>query len=557
VGKTTIGRLLARCLNCETGITAKPCGVCGSCREIQEGRFVDLIEIDAASRTGVDDMRELTDNVQYSPSRGRFKVYLIDEVHMLTNQSFNAFLKTLEEPPEHVKFLLATTDPQKLPVTVLSRCLQFNLKRMTPEHIAGHLNHVLTAEKIPFEEPALWLLARAADGSMRDALSLTDQAIAFGNQQLTASDVSSMLGTINQRDIESLVGTLVGRDGPALLTEIGRIADFAPDYGVILADLLSLFHRVTMEQVVPGSADNALGDAHQIQALAKKLSAEDAQLFYQVALMGRKDLAITPDARMGFEMTLLRMLAFRPGTARREPPTAIAAESAPAGSRDEPDPVAASRPPEAPILEKPEALSLAQPEPEHQPEPHPAVQPKSQFDDQQAHQRAPVPPASEPAAQPESAEEALPAGEFVWQRDFRSLNIAGMPGNLASHGSMLHQGNDVLLTIDEGHARLLNARHEEKILAALRNRFGAATELRIQRGQPDDTPAAYEERQHKVRQQAAEQAIRTDPLVQSIVDRFAARVVEDSIRPIEVPKKRPADDKSQAEIKSPAGSNRR
>ncbi|PFG54801.1 DNA polymerase-3 subunit gamma/tau [Marinobacter sp. LV10R520-4] len=586
VGKTTIGRLLARCLNCETGITAKPCGVCGSCREIQEGRFVDLIEIDAASRTGVDDMRELTDNVQYSPTRGRFKVYLIDEVHMLTTHSFNAFLKTLEEPPEHVKFLLATTDPQKLPVTVLSRCLQFNLKRMTPEHIAGHLNHVLTAEKIPFEEPALWLLARAADGSMRDALSLTDQAIAFGNQQLAASDVSSMLGTINQRDIESLVGTLVGRDGPALLTEISRIADFAPDYGIILADLLSLFHRVTMEQVVPGSADNALGDAHQIQALAKKLSAEDAQLFYQVALMGRKDLAITPDARMGFEMTLLRMLAFRPGTARREPPTAIAAESAPAGNRDEPDPVAAiAGQAEAPVPVKPEAPIPAKPEPvapvasappskerapvdevpswepqhQHQPEPQPAVQPKassnaqsqSQPDDQQAHQSVPVPPASESSAQPESAEEALPASEFVWQRDFRSLNIAGMPGNLASHGSMLHQGNVVLLTIDEGHARLLNARHEEKILAALRNRFGDATELRIERGQPSDTPAAFEERKRKIRQQAAEQAIRTDPLVQSIVDRFAARVVEDSIRPIEVPKKYPAD------IKSPAGSNRR
>ncbi|EAZ98803.1 DNA polymerase III subunit gamma/tau [Marinobacter sp. ELB17] len=574
VGKTTIGRLLARCLNCETGITAKPCGVCGSCREIQEGRFVDLIEIDAASRTGVDDMRELTDNVQYSPTRGRFKVYLIDEVHMLTNQSFNAFLKTLEEPPEHVKFLLATTDPQKLPVTVLSRCLQFNLKRMTPEHIAGHLNHVLTAEKIPFEEPALWLLARAADGSMRDALSLTDQAIAFGNQQLAASDVSSMLGTINQRDIESLVGTLVARDGPALLTEIGRIADFAPDYGVILADLLSLFHRVTMEQVVPGSADNALGDARQIQALAKKLSAEDAQLFYQVALMGRKDLAITPDARMGFEMTLLRMLAFRPGAARREPPTAIAVESAPAGNRDEPDPVAASsNQPESPVPEKPEPLApaaSAPPPTERTPvesippwEPQPgtdvdypddgafygadeafeaAVQPKSQPDDQPMQ---PVPSASELSAQPEVAEEALADGEFVWQRDFRSLNIAGMPGNLASHGSMLHEGNTVLLTIDEGHARLLNARHEEKILAALRNRFGDATELRIERGRPDDTPAAYEERQRKIRQQAAEQAIRTDPLVQSIVDRFAARVVEDSIRPIEVPRK------------SPAGSNRR
>jgi len=357
---------------------------------------------------------------------------------------------------------------------------------------------------------------------------------------------------------------------------------------------LSLFHRVTMEQVVPGSADNALGDAHQIQALAKKLSAEDAQLFYQVALMGRKDLAITPDARMGFEMTLLRMLAFRPGTARREPPTAIAADSAPAGNRDEPDPVAASRKPEAPILEKHEALSLAQPEPvapvasappakertpvdevppwepqpgtdvdypddgafygaedAYQPEPQPAVHSKSQPDEQQKHQTQPVPPASDPTAQPESTEEALPAGEFIWQRDFRSLNIAGMPGNLASHGSMLHQGNDVLLTIDEGHARLLNARHEEKILTALRNRFGDATELRIERGQPDDTPAAYEERQRKIRQQAAEQAIRTDPLVQSIVDRFAARVVEDSIRPIEVPKKSPADKKS------PAGSNRR
>ena len=585
VGKTTIGRLLARCLNCETGITAKPCGVCGSCREIQEGRFVDLIEIDAASRTGVDDMRELTDNVQYSPTRGRFKVYLIDEVHMLTNQSFNAFLKTLEEPPEHVKFLLATTDPQKLPVTVLSRCLQFNLKRMTPEHIAGHLNHVLTAEKIPFEEPALWLLARAADGSMRDALSLTDQAIAFGNQQLAASDVSSMLGTINQRDIESLVGTLVGRDGPALLTEISRIADFAPDYGVILADLLSLFHRVTMEQVVPGSADNALGDAHQIQALAKKLSAEDAQLFYQVALMGRKDLAITPDARMGFEMTLLRMLAFRPGTARREPPTAIAADSAPVGSRDEPDPVAvSSNQPEAPVPANLEPIAPAASTPpptERAPvesippwEPQPGTD--VDYPDDGAFYGADeavepfVPEQRQPAAEPEHqpeppevAEEALPDGEFVWQRDFRSLNIAGMPGNLASHGSMLHQGNDVLLTIDEGHARLLNARHEEKILAALRIRFGDATELRIERGQPDDTPAAYEERQRKVRQQAAEQAIRTDPLVQSIVDRFAARVVEDSIRPIEVPKKRPADKerpadtKSSAEIKSPAGSNRR
>ena len=327
VGKTTIGRLLARCLNCETGVTANPCGECTSCREILDGRFVDLIEIDAASRTGVDDMRELTDNVQYAPTRGRFKVYLIDEVHMLTNQSFNAFLKTLEEPPEHVKFLLATTDPQKLPVTVLSRCLQFNLKRMTPEHIVSHLRYILGEENVPFEEPALWQLARAADGSMRDALSLTDQAIAFGNQKLAASDVSSMLGTIDQRDVEKLVGALVENNGPELLTEIDRISDFAPDFSAILADLLALFHRITMEQVVPGSADNAMGDAHRVQELARRLSAEDAQLFYQAALVGRKDLEITPDARMGFEMTLLRMLAFRPGLERRDPPGAASGQN--------------------------------------------------------------------------------------------------------------------------------------------------------------------------------------------------------------------------------------
>ena len=570
VGKTTIGRLLARCLNCETGVTPNPCGECSSCQEIQEGRFVDLIEIDAASRTGVDDMRELTDNVQYAPTRGRYKVYLIDEVHMLTNQSFNAFLKTLEEPPEHVKFLLATTDPQKLPVTVLSRCLQFNLKRMTPEHIAGHLRHVLGAEEIPFEEPALWLLARAADGSMRDALSLTDQAIAFGNQKLSASDVSNMLGTIDQRDIERIVNALVEGDGPALLAEISRISDFAPDYSVILADLLSLFHRVTMEQVVPGSADNALGDAEQVQALARKLSAEDAQLFYQSALIGRKDLTITPDARMGFEMTLLRMLAFRPGADRREPPAiSSGGQSAASEPRDEPDP--------APTPQVEQKQPEPQPEPTPEPEPEmPAAPPVADEDaswlaslDAEAEaageyeesyplsDEAPVTeepaaevaaePVEQPAPAPEPAfvepdpaiepavEQALePEGEFVWHRDFRSLGIVGMPGNLASHGAMSRDGDVITLTIDEGHARLLNSRHEEKILAALRNRFGDSIQLRTEHGNPGPhTPAAYEERQRKARQEAAEASIRQDPVVKSIVERFEARVVEESIRPAE------------------------
>lgn len=587
VGKTTIGRLLARCLNCETGVTATPCGTCSSCQEIQEGRFVDLIEIDAASRTGVDDMRELTDNVQYSPTRGRFKVYLIDEVHMLTNQSFNAFLKTLEEPPEHVKFLLATTDPQKLPVTVLSRCLQFNLKRMTPEHIAGHLRHVLTQEGIPFEEPALWLLARAADGSMRDALSLTDQAIAFGNQTLSGSDVSNMLGTIDQSDIENLVNALVEDDGPALLSEINRISDFAPDYSVILADLLSLFHRVTMEQVVPGSVDNALGDAAQVESLARRLSAEDAQLFYQAALMGRKDLAVTPDARMGFEMTLLRMLAFRPGTDRRDPPVvASGASSSGQESRDDPEPGPAAAEKETVAVgseqapqPEPERLAAPEPEPAPQPEdqepvlesqPAPApeepdaawlasldeaaesavaeaasaedydpepVAPEPEYIEEpkaEASQAEPAKPEepNESTGPDEPVEELVDNGEFAWERDFRSLGIVGMPGNLASNAAMTRNGDEIVLTIDEGHARLLNARHEEKILEALRNRFGATITLRVEQGDAGGkTPAAWEERQRQARQKAAEDSIRNDPAVQSIVERFEARVVENSIRP--------------------------
>lgn len=580
VGKTTIGRLLARCLNCETGITPRPCGVCSSCVELQEGRFVDLIEIDAASRTGVDDMRELTDNVQYAPSRGRFKVYLIDEVHMLTNQSFNAFLKTLEEPPEHVKFLLATTDPQKLPVTVLSRCLQFNLKRMTPEHITSHLRHVLTEEHIPFDDPALWLLARAADGSMRDALSLTDQAIAFGNQKLAASDVSSMLGTIDQRDIEQLVKALVQNDGPALLAEIRRVSDFAPDYGAILADLLSLFHRVTMEQVIPGSADNSLGDAEQVQTLARQLSAEDAQLFYQAALMGRKDLTITPDARMGFEMTLLRMLAFRPGTGRGEPPTVSspATATATASAQEEPDPAAAltavPEPEPEPISEpepelEPEPISVPEPLPESEPEPEPEPGPLDSA-------RAPQPPSGQSEPQVDSADseyaeldayadsqvtdhddepapiladavvEEPPAApvqvapdnsgldnsDFHWPRDFRALEIVGMPGNLASHSAFHIAGDRITLTIDEGHARLLTGRHQDRIKEALVTRFGNGIKLTIEEGNAgDNTPAIWEEQTRVAQQQAAEEAVRADPLIRSIVERFEGRVVEDSIRP--------------------------
>jgi len=311
VGKTTIGRILAKCLSCDKGITSEPCGTCSACNSIVEGRYVDLIEIDAASRTKVEDMRELLENVQYAPTEGRFKIYLIDEVHMLSQSSFNALLKTLEEPPEHVKFLFATTDPQKLPVTILSRCLQFNLKNMSPERIVGHLNHVLTQEQVTFEEMALWALARAADGSMRDALSLTDQAIAYGNSILTEVGVSTMLGTVDQKKIYRILEKLVSRDASAMLAEVQSLAEFSPDYTSVLATLAAILHRVAVEQAVPGASDNSMGDQELVVNYARQLCAEDVQLFYQVALVSRQDLAITPDPKSGLEMALLRMMAFQ------------------------------------------------------------------------------------------------------------------------------------------------------------------------------------------------------------------------------------------------------
>lgn len=311
VGKTTIGRILAKCLSCHQGITAEPCGQCGACTSIVEGRYVDLIEIDAASRTKVEDMRELLENVQYAPSEGRFKIYLIDEVHMLSSSSFNALLKTLEEPPEHVKFLFATTDPQKLPVTILSRCLQFNLKNMSPERIVSHLQYILGQEQVSFEDMALWALARAADGSMRDALSLTDQAIAYGNHSLTEVGVSAMLGTVDQKKIYRILDSLIARDAAQMLAEVKALAEFSPNYSSVLATLSEILHRVAIEQAVPGACDNAMGDQQQVVAYAAALCAEDVQLFYQVALVSRQDLAITPDPKSGLEMALLRMLAFQ------------------------------------------------------------------------------------------------------------------------------------------------------------------------------------------------------------------------------------------------------
>ncbi|BFM10900.1 DNA polymerase III subunit gamma/tau [Simiduia litorea] len=328
VGKTTIARILAKCLNCETGVSSEPCGKCGACIEIAEGRFVDLIEVDAASRTKVEDTRELLENVQYAPSRGRYKVYLIDEVHMLSTSSFNALLKTLEEPPPHVKFLLATTDPQKLPVTVLSRCLQFNLKNMNPERIVGHLAFVLEKELVPCEDAALWQLGRAADGSMRDALSLTDQAIAFGNGKVTEADVRAMLGTIDQQFVYAILQAIATADGQAIFNAVNQLAEQAPDYQGALAELLSVLHRIAIAQALPAAIDNSFGDREQVLDLAAKIPAEDIQLFYQTALLGRRDLPLAPDPRSGFDMVLLRMLAFKPQGVADLPKAALGAPAA-------------------------------------------------------------------------------------------------------------------------------------------------------------------------------------------------------------------------------------
>jgi len=313
VGKTSLARLFAKGLNCEQGITATPCGKCSACQEIAQGRFVDLIEVDAASRTKVDDTRELLDNVQYRPSRGRFKVYLIDEVHMLSRSSFNALLKTLEEPPEHVKFLLATTDPQKLPVTVLSRCLQFNLKSLTQDEIARQLQHIVSAEALPFEPQALALLAKAANGSMRDALSLTDQAIAFGAGQIKLQQVQTMLGAIDERQVISLLQALVQADVAPLMQEAERILAFGADADEVLRSLLELLHQITLTQFAPAAAQLSLY-ADQIQEFAEQLSAEQVQLYYQLLLQGRKDLPFAPDPKSGLEMALLRAVAFVPET---------------------------------------------------------------------------------------------------------------------------------------------------------------------------------------------------------------------------------------------------
>jgi DNA polymerase-3 subunit gamma/tau len=484
VGKTTIARILAKSLNCESGVSAQPCGTCKTCVEVDEGRFVDLIEVDAASRTKVDDTRELLDNVQYAPTRGRYKVYLVDEVHMLSGHSFNALLKTLEEPPPHVKFLLATTDPQKLPVTILSRCLQFNLKRLEPDLIADQLRHILEAEAIPFEPAALALLSRAADGSMRDGLSLLDQAIVFGGGQVHAIETREMLGGIDQDIVERLMQALANGSTDAVLRAISEAAQHNIDYDGVLKELMLLLHRVALLQFAPASSDG--DDATRVRAHAQALTPEDVQLFYQIALTGRRDLPLAPDPRTGLEMVLLRMLAFRP----------------PGG--------------EGQVPEEPRRASV------------PAAPTTSGVTETTA-----------VATEVRCAEPSLYASvasnpsQASWSDVIARLRLSGLVRELANNAAFdsLEEGR-LVLTLDPAFAHLQSKERITVLQQALAGHYGREIRLEIRVGSVGiETPSRQRQREHDERQQAAVETITNDPNVRALQEQFNARISPGSIRP--------------------------
>lgn len=516
VGKTTIARILSRCLNCEVGISANPCGECSTCREIDEGRFVDLIEVDAASRTKVEDTRELLDNVQYAPTRGRYKVYLIDEVHMLSGHSFNALLKTLEEPPPHVKFLLATTDPQKLPITILSRCLQFALKPMTPERVVGHLQQVLAAEQITADDAALWLLARGAQGSMRDALSLTDQAIAFGHGALVEADVRTLLGSIDRDVVFRVLDALLAHDAAAVLAVVAGMAEQSIDFAGAISELISVLHRLAVAQAVPQAIDNSEGDRERLLAIAQALTAEDLQLYYQMALHGRRDLPLAVDARSGFEMTLLRMLSFRPDT--RSPSVS------PAGSSDAQKVGAAvSVAPSVQAAPVVKAAPVSIPEPVIAPVAAPVIAPVAA---PTAHT-----PASEAAdAHPQSR---LMAGDWsaeAWAQWVERSGLTGAPLNLARHTYLHQQPNSAWeLRLAPQFQMLAGGQAFPPLQQALARDFPAQA-IHMSMVDPEvETPIQRRQRLLAARRAAAEDALRNDPVVKALESTFEARLIPESL----------------------------
>ena len=483
VGKTTIARILAKCLNCEQGVSSTPCEICSACKAINEGRFIDLIEVDAASRTKVEDTRELLDNVQYMPTQGRYKVYLIDEVHMLSGHSFNALLKTLEEPPEHVKFLLATTDPQKLPATVLSRCLQFHLKNLVPEQISDHLAKLLQQENIAFEPTALKQLARAAQGSLRDGLSLLDQAISFCNGEVTTAQVSTMLGTIDHSLTFAILQALINRDTPSIFAQIQSLALVGIDFHTALEDLLSLLHQLAVLQAVPAATNEELENREALLTLSQSITAEDLQLFYQIGLIGRRDLPLAPSAKVGFEMVLLRMLAFQPAQPAKTPPL-----STPIAT-----PITLTKPQPMPSIKNNKASA-----------------------------------ASEAITLP------IKASVQNWADLIKQLNLSGISQLLAQNCVLQSQTeNQIELVLSPQQAPLLNDNAKQRITDALRQHFGNSIQLTIRLGDSQQTsPAAQAATKASILQQAAERAVLADPNIQSLLSQFDGIIAPGSVKPM-------------------------
>jgi DNA polymerase-3 subunit gamma/tau len=499
VGKTTIARILAKSLNCVLGVTSKPCGTCAACVDIDAGRFVDLLELDAASNTGVDNMREILDNARYAPTVGRYKVYLIDEVHMLSKGAFNSMLKTLEEPPEHVKFVLATTDPQKIPVTVLSRCLQFNLKPLPPPQIVERIASILEAEGIPRESEALALIARAARGSLRDGLSLLDQAIAYGDGSVREDVVRSMLGTVDREHVYRIVDALAAGDGAALLAQADALSARGLSASAALEELASLFHRIAIAQTVPAGAGN-FDDATRLRTYVERFSPEAVQLAYQICAQGRADLAIAPDEAIGFAMTLLRLHAFEPAT------TMVGQGPAVTG----PPPVErAARP----------ASNLGSVR---------AAAPVAARDDDAAR----AAPRAEPSPKADAA--VLPAEPAAWPAFVSSLKLGGLAAQLAAQSELRSiDGNVVNLGLPATHKHLADRAYSDKLKGALEQATGRKLMLAFEVG--DATPASLAAKERRERDQVRERteaAFRDEPFVRDIVERFEGNVRPDSIKPL-------------------------
>ena len=507
VGKTTLARIFAKSLNCEQGVSSTPCGECQSCQEVDSGRFVDLIEVDAASRTKVDDTRELLDNVQYAPSRGRYKVYLIDEVHMLSTSSFNALLKTLEEPPPHVKFLFATTDPQKLPVTILSRCLQFNLRRLDIGQISGHLTTILKSEDIGFEPDALSAIAKAADGSMRDALSLLDQAISHGSGTVKSAEIHDMLGTISQQQLYQLIDALISRDGDAVIRQSQNLSVQGRDFVQVLNDLLSLFQRIATLQLVPDLNTTDLDDTDTLAAFSQQLSPELTQLFYQIALHGKRDLPFAADPKSGFEMTLLRMMHFQP---------ADATQHVESPSSSTPKPKSTEKKTVAKIDPKSKRV-----------EPTPIVAPP------------PPKPAVKVEPAPEKAVESATSASLTadnWLNLINSLKLTALARQLADNSAFVDfNDNKVTLTIAPELAHLASKKPQERLEAGLSKSLGQTIKISfVDADTALSSPTLATERteQAVADQERAKASIHNDPAVDAIKSAFDARVIESTIKPI-------------------------